>query len=164
MFPFLNRLASFSDFPQHLGLICVSVLSGKATPCTAAPFFPCHPWLVDIRDGGEGTVKSTLGFVRRPRMEFWLCHLPDVGCFDTGRVPGSQLPEVHGVCMWVQSWGGGLLAWLSLSPAQCGVLFAGGLVCRALLSVMDDHNVDSFISLSSPQMGQYGGEWALRAP
>ncbi|XP_012509115.1 PREDICTED: lysosomal thioesterase PPT2 isoform X1 [Propithecus coquereli] len=32
----------------------------------------------------------------------------------------------------------------------------GGLVCRALLSVMDDHNVDSFISLSSPQMGQYG--------
>lgn len=32
-------------------------------------------------------------------------------------------------------------------------------MCRALLSVMDDHNVDSFISLSSPQMGQYGGEW-----
>lgn len=34
-------------------------------------------------------------------------------------------------------------------------------MCRALLSVMDEHNVDSFISLSSPQMGQYGGEWAL---
>ena len=49
----------------------------------------------------------------------------------------------------------------SLSPAQCGVLPAGGLVCRALLSVMDEHNVESFISLSSPQMGQYGGEWAL---
>lgn len=32
-------------------------------------------------------------------------------------------------------------------------------MCRALLSVMDEHNVDSFISLSSPQMGQYGGEW-----
>ncbi|XP_052590229.1 lysosomal thioesterase PPT2-like [Peromyscus californicus insignis] len=32
----------------------------------------------------------------------------------------------------------------------------GGLVCRALLCVMDEHNVDSFISLSSPQMGQYG--------
>nr|XP_045013075.1 lysosomal thioesterase PPT2 isoform X2 [Jaculus jaculus] len=32
----------------------------------------------------------------------------------------------------------------------------GGLVCRALLSVMEEHNVDSFISLSSPQMGQYG--------
>lgn len=29
---------------------------------------------------------------------------------------------------------------------------------------MDEHNVDSFISLSSPQMGQYGGEWALWAP
>lgn len=36
-------------------------------------------------------------------------------------------------------------------------------MCRALLSVMDEHNVDSFISLSSPQMGQYGGEWALWA-
>lgn len=59
---------------------------------------------------------------------------------------------------------GRLLAWLSLSPAQRGVLPAGGLVCRALLSVMDEHNVDSFISLSSPQMGQYGGEWALWAP
>ncbi|MEJ1271061.1 palmitoyl-protein thioesterase 2 [Cricetulus griseus] len=32
----------------------------------------------------------------------------------------------------------------------------GGLVCRALLSVTDEHNVDSFISLASPQMGQYG--------
>ncbi|XP_051852295.1 lysosomal thioesterase PPT2 isoform X2 [Antechinus flavipes] len=32
----------------------------------------------------------------------------------------------------------------------------GGLICRALLSVMDEHNVDTFISLSSPQMGQYG--------
>jgi len=40
----------------------------------------------------------------------------------------------------------------------------GGLVCRALLSVMDEHNVDSFISLSSPQMGQYGGEWGWWAP
>lgn len=28
---------------------------------------------------------------------------------------------------------------------------------------MDEHNVDSFISLSSPQMGQYGGEWVLWA-
>uniref|UniRef100_A0A8C6VFF7 palmitoyl-CoA hydrolase n=1 Tax=Naja naja TaxID=35670 RepID=A0A8C6VFF7_NAJNA len=32
----------------------------------------------------------------------------------------------------------------------------GGLICRALLSTMPDHNVDTFISLSSPQMGQYG--------
>jgi palmitoyl-protein thioesterase len=44
------------------------------------------------------------------------------------------------------------------------VLPSGGLVCRALLSVMDEHNVDTFISLSSPQMGQYGGEWALWDP
>jgi len=32
----------------------------------------------------------------------------------------------------------------------------GGLTVRAILETMDDHNVDSFISLSSPQMGQYG--------
>lgn len=45
-----------------------------------------------------------------------------------------------------------------------GILPPGGLVCRALLSVMEEHNVDSFISLSSPQMGQYGGEWGWWAP
>ncbi|XP_029959489.1 lysosomal thioesterase PPT2-like [Salarias fasciatus] len=32
----------------------------------------------------------------------------------------------------------------------------GGLVCRALLSISPQHNVHSFISLSSPQAGQYG--------
>ncbi|XP_043939140.1 lysosomal thioesterase PPT2 isoform X2 [Protopterus annectens] len=32
----------------------------------------------------------------------------------------------------------------------------GGLVCRGVLSIMSNHNVDTFISLSSPQMGQYG--------
>ena len=33
----------------------------------------------------------------------------------------------------------------------------GGLTVRAILETMDDHNADSFISLSGPQMGQYGG-------
>ncbi|XP_062278248.1 lysosomal thioesterase PPT2-A-like [Scomber scombrus] len=32
----------------------------------------------------------------------------------------------------------------------------GGLICRALLSTTPNHNVHSFISLSSPQAGQYG--------
>ncbi|XP_034030083.1 lysosomal thioesterase PPT2-like [Thalassophryne amazonica] len=32
----------------------------------------------------------------------------------------------------------------------------GGLICRALLSTVPHHNVDTFISLSSPQAGQYG--------
>ncbi|XP_040977900.1 lysosomal thioesterase PPT2 [Aquila chrysaetos chrysaetos] len=32
----------------------------------------------------------------------------------------------------------------------------GGLICRALLATMPDHNVHSFISLAAPQMGQYG--------
>lgn len=33
----------------------------------------------------------------------------------------------------------------------------GGLICRGILSTLADHNVQSFISLSSPQAGQYGG-------
>ena len=37
------------------------------------------------------------------------------------------------------------------------VITTGGLTVRAILETMDDHNADSFISLSSPQMGQYGG-------
>ena len=37
------------------------------------------------------------------------------------------------------------------------VLTTGGLTVRAILETMDDHNAESFISLSSPQMGQYGG-------
>ncbi|XP_060936949.1 lysosomal thioesterase PPT2-A-like [Limanda limanda] len=32
----------------------------------------------------------------------------------------------------------------------------GGLICRAVLSTTPDHNVHTFISLSSPQAGQYG--------
>ncbi|XP_077645033.1 lysosomal thioesterase PPT2 [Lonchura striata] len=32
----------------------------------------------------------------------------------------------------------------------------GGLICRALLATTPDHNVQSFISLAAPQMGQYG--------
>ncbi|XP_070690998.1 lysosomal thioesterase PPT2-A-like [Pempheris klunzingeri] len=38
----------------------------------------------------------------------------------------------------------------------------GGLICRALLSTISDHNVDAFISLSSPQAGQYGDTDYLR--
>lgn len=45
------------------------------------------------------------------------------------------------------------LNYLLLTSLFC----SGGLTVRAILETMDDHNVDSFISLSSPQMGQYGG-------
>uniref|UniRef100_A0A8C6ULE1 Lysosomal thioesterase PPT2 n=1 Tax=Neogobius melanostomus TaxID=47308 RepID=A0A8C6ULE1_9GOBI len=33
----------------------------------------------------------------------------------------------------------------------------GGVICRALLSVIQNHNIHSFIALSSPLAGQYGG-------
>lgn len=38
----------------------------------------------------------------------------------------------------------------------------GGLICRALLSMAPNHNVDTFISLSSPLAGQYGDTEYLR--
>lgn len=34
----------------------------------------------------------------------------------------------------------------------------GGLICRALLATTPHHNVHTFISLASPQAGQYGGQ------
>ena len=36
-------------------------------------------------------------------------------------------------------------------------LLPGGLVGRGLVHIMDDHKVDTFITLSSPLNGQYGG-------
>ncbi|KAK5883499.1 hypothetical protein CesoFtcFv8_019824 [Champsocephalus esox] len=47
-----------------------------------------------------------------------------------------------------------------MQNAEDGVHFIcysqGGLICRGILSTLNDHNVQSFISLSSPQAGQYG--------
>jgi palmitoyl-protein thioesterase len=31
----------------------------------------------------------------------------------------------------------------------------GALICRIALQMMDNHNVDTFVSMSGPQMGQY---------
>uniref|UniRef100_A0A8K9Y448 palmitoyl-CoA hydrolase n=1 Tax=Oncorhynchus mykiss TaxID=8022 RepID=A0A8K9Y448_ONCMY len=42
------------------------------------------------------------------------------------------------------------------SPTPLWVQVQGGLICQGLLSTLPDHNVQSFISLSSPQAGQYG--------
>ena len=37
----------------------------------------------------------------------------------------------------------------------------GGLIWRAMIEEWDDHNVELFISLASPQHGVYGGEILL---
>lgn len=57
------------------------------------------------------------------------------------------------------SYSGSVFNWLLLLICflLISLFYAGGLTVRAILQTMDDHNVDSFISLSSPQMGQYGG-------
>lgn len=34
--------------------------------------------------------------------------------------------------------------------------FVGGLLCRGFLEAYPDHNVKTFVSLSSPQAGQFG--------
>ncbi|KAG7261892.1 hypothetical protein CRUP_006308 [Coryphaenoides rupestris] len=47
-----------------------------------------------------------------------------------------------------------------MQNAEDGVHFIcysqGGLICRGILATLPDHNVHTFISLSSPQAGQYG--------
>jgi palmitoyl-protein thioesterase len=40
----------------------------------------------------------------------------------------------------------------------------GGLICRCVLEAMDDHNVDTFISLAGPQMGVYGADFFASLP
>jgi len=41
----------------------------------------------------------------------------------------------------------------------------GGLICRALISMWDNHSVKTFVSLASPQQGVDGfGEWKLKGP
>ena len=35
---------------------------------------------------------------------------------------------------------------------------SGGLVCRGLIESIPDHNIESFIALSTPQGGQFGGK------
>lgn len=39
----------------------------------------------------------------------------------------------------------------------------GGLLARAVLQSSPDHNVKNFISLSSPQAGQYGSKFEVTA-
>ena len=39
------------------------------------------------------------------------------------------------------------------------LISAGGLLCRAFLEAYPDHNVNTFISLSGPQAGQFGGKY-----
>uniref|UniRef100_A0A3P8VST8 palmitoyl-CoA hydrolase n=1 Tax=Cynoglossus semilaevis TaxID=244447 RepID=A0A3P8VST8_CYNSE len=62
--------------------------------------------------------------------------------------------------MWKQVEGFKSAIYPVLRNAAQGVHFIcysqGGLVCRGILSTLPDHNVQTFISLSSPQAGQYG--------
>lgn len=62
--------------------------------------------------------------------------------------------------MWKQVEGFKAAIYPIMQNAADGVHFIcysqGGLVCRGILSTLSDHNVHSFISLSSPQAGQYG--------
>lgn len=41
------------------------------------------------------------------------------------------------------------------------ILSAGGLICRGFLEAFPDHNVKTFIGLSSPLAGQFGGRFNL---
>ncbi|XP_059475735.1 lysosomal thioesterase PPT2 homolog [Neocloeon triangulifer] len=99
--------------------------------------------------------------------------LAEKGCMD---VVGKRIKEVHpGTIVYATDR---FIGWSSLAPMwhQVDALAAdlmnitkahpegihligysqGGLVSRAILEKYPDHNVQTFISLSSPQAGQYG--------
>ncbi|XP_071251326.1 lysosomal thioesterase PPT2-A-like [Salvelinus alpinus] len=63
--------------------------------------------------------------------------------------------------LWVQVQGFKNTLYPIMQEAEHGVhlicFSQGGLICGGLLSTLPDHNVQSSISLSSPQAGQYGG-------
>lgn len=42
-----------------------------------------------------------------------------------------------------------------------GFYSIGGLICQGIVEYCDDHNVDTFIALSSPLMGQFGGMFII---
>ncbi|KAF6735333.1 Lysosomal thioesterase PPT2-A [Oryzias melastigma] len=62
--------------------------------------------------------------------------------------------------LWMQVEGFKAVIYPIMQNAADGVHFIcysqGGLVCRGILSTLPEHNVHTFISLSSPQAGQYG--------
>nr|XP_033772086.1 lysosomal thioesterase PPT2 isoform X2 [Geotrypetes seraphini] len=68
--------------------------------------------------------------------------------------------------LWEQVKGFGEAIYPIMQNAADGVHLLcysqGGLICRGILETIPDHNVDTFISLSSPQMGQYGDTDYLR--
>ncbi|KAM3857883.1 lysosomal thioesterase PPT2 [Diretmus argenteus] len=68
--------------------------------------------------------------------------------------------------LWKQVEGFKAVIYPIMQNAADGVHFIcysqGGLICRGILSTLPNHNVHSFISLSSPQAGQYGDTDYLR--
>ncbi|KAK0155537.1 Lysosomal thioesterase PPT2 [Merluccius polli] len=71
----------------------------------------------------------------------------------------DHVSSLHPLWQQVQGFSRALTPIMTRSPAGVHLLCfsQGGLICRALLHTLPHHNVQSFISLSSPQAGQYGG-------
>ncbi|CAL8336668.1 unnamed protein product [Gadus morhua 'NCC'] len=76
----------------------------------------------------------------------------------------DYMSSLHPLWQQVGGFGRALTSIMSRSPAGVHLLCfsQGGLICRALLYTLPHHNVHSFISLSSPQAGQYGDTHYLR--
>ncbi|CAL8288737.1 unnamed protein product [Merluccius merluccius] len=70
----------------------------------------------------------------------------------------DDVSSLHPLWQQVQGFSIALTPIMTRSPAGVHLLCfsQGGLICRALLHTLPHHNVQSFISLSSPQAGQYG--------
>ena len=73
------------------------------------------------------------------------------------RYYGNQIPNVIIVSTTVTLQTKKKLSLLLLTEIDVLLYTAGGLACRGILETSPNHNVKTFISLSSPQGGQFGG-------
>ncbi|KAJ3597210.1 hypothetical protein NHX12_000739 [Muraenolepis orangiensis] len=76
----------------------------------------------------------------------------------------NDMSSLRPLWQQVRDFGRALTSIMTRSPDGVHLLCfsQGGLICRALLHTLPDHNVHTFISLSSPQAGQYGDTRYLR--
>ena len=64
----------------------------------------------------------------------------------------------QGKCFCITGQNENILAWCNSNNIM---ILSGGLVCRGVLETTPNHNVHTFVSLSSPQAGQFGGSFYL---
>lgn len=87
---------------------------------------------------------------------------PGTIVYNTDRFSGWS--SLENIWHQVEEMGDDLLAICNRHPEGVHLLgySQGGLIARSIIETMDDLNVKNFISLSSPQAGQFGSRFSSR--